>query len=58
MLLNLIERKRKNFFKNLGNVMAAVFKCALKLFTVTFISTENASKTATISVSYVTLITP
>lgn len=58
MLFNIIPKKRKNIFSSLGNAMATIFKCALKLFSSTYISTEHADKTATITVTYTTVITP
>lgn len=57
MLFDLKQKKKKSFFEKIGIVMAAVFKCALKLFTVTFISSESQDKTASVATSYVTEIT-
>jgi len=57
MLFDLKQKKKKSFFEKIGNVMAAVFKCALKLLTLTFISAESQDKTASVSTSYVTEIT-
>ena len=57
MLFDLKQKKKKSFFEKIGTVMAAVFKCALKLFTVTFISPESQDKTASVATSYVTEIT-
>lgn len=33
--------------------MAAIVKCALKLFSITFVSTENQDKIASVLTSYV-----
>jgi len=50
-LLNYQIVKRK-----IGAIVAVIFKCALKLFTRTFISSDQQNKTATITVNYTTEI--
>lgn len=57
-MLYFLRRKAKQTplnFKEIGRlILATIFKCALKLFLTTFVSSERAEKTATITVTKTT----
>ena len=58
-MLSFLTLRTRSLKKKLilgGDILASIFKCALKLFTTTIISTEYAEQTATITVTYQTEI--
>lgn len=58
-MLPFLRLKTRSLKKKLilgGGILASIFKCALKLFTITVISSEHSDKTATITITYQTEI--